>query len=243
MRARVRSALRALTLTAAAAAIGAPALSAQSAAVVPAVASFGGALDSAAAADLAAIVGDARAHGLPIDPIVAKARLGILRHATAPTIVAAARAVADRLEVARTALEPRPSAADIAAGADALSAGVNDGALRSVRRVAAERPMAVPLGVLAQLVASGVPAARATAIVTALVRRGAPVGQLVALGNAVDGDVRAGERAEVSLGLRMQQLDAVLGAPGASGSGAAGFPATDCAGASCTTAAGGKKKP
>lgn len=211
-------------------------------------ASFGAGLDSTTAATLVQVVDGARAKGLPVEPIVAKARLGLLRRAPGTLIVAAARTTAERLDVARTALAPAPTIADVVAGADALSAGVNAGALRSLRRVAPARPLAVPLGVLAQLVASGVPVARATAIVTDLVKRGAPAGQLVALGNAVDGDVRAGERAEVSLGLRLRQLDAVLGPPGSAMQGAA----SACASASrapyaqdalCVAPGGGQKKP
>lgn len=224
-----RSACLAAAILAAAMTICARPLAAQSA-TTAGTSSLGATLDSSATAQLAAIVDDARGRGLPVEPIVAKARLGLLRHASADRIVAAARAVAERLEQARGALDPRPSAADIAAGADALSAGVNTDALRNVRRAARERGVAVPLGVLAQLVASGVPVARATTIVTDLVRRGAPVGQLVALGNAVDGDVRAGARADVSLGLRLRQLDAVLGPPGAAASGATSL----CASASMT---------
>lgn len=185
--------------------------------------SFGAALDSTSAAQLAEIVDGARAHRLPVDPIVAKARLGILRHAPAATIVGAARAVAERLETARAALDPLATPTDIAAGADALGSGVNADALRSVRRAAPARSVAVPLGVLAQLVASGVPVKRATAIVTDLLHRGAPATQLVALGNDVDADVRAGERADVSLGMRLRQLNAVLGPPGAAAANGATF--------------------
>lgn len=227
---------------------GRPALGQTTSAAV--AASFGAGLDSTTAASLVQVVDGARAKGLPVEPIVAKARLGLLRRAPGTLIVAAARSTAERLDAARTALAPAPTMADVVAGADALTAGVNADALRSLRRVAPARPLAVPLGVLAQLVASGVPIARATAIVRDLVKRGAPAGQLVALGNAVDGDVRAGERAEVSLGLRLRQLDAVLGPPGSAASAAAGIcasatasPITADAVGPCVAPGGGQKKP
>ena len=169
-----------------------------------------GTLDSATAARVATVVADARSQGLPVDPIVAKVRLGALRHAPDSLIVAAAKSVAQRLALARTALQPMPAPGDVAAGADALSAGVTPEALRMIRDAAGNRPMAVPLGVVAELTATGVPPVRAATIITTLMRRGAPARQLVSLGNDVNADVKAGARAEASLGVRIQRLEAIL---------------------------------
>ncbi len=174
----------------------------------PAVA--GPALDSATAAQVAAVVAEARGQGLPVDPIEAKVQLGALRHAPDSLIVAAAKAVAQRLALARTALQPMPAPGDVAAGADALSAGVTPDALRMIRGVAGKRPIAVPLGVVAELTATGVPPVRAATIIATLMRRGAPPRQLVALGNDVNADVKAGAHAEASLGVRIQRLEAIL---------------------------------
>ncbi|MGH7670808.1 MAG: hypothetical protein ACRENQ_15085, partial [Gemmatimonadaceae bacterium] len=148
---------------------------------------FGPSLDSATTAQVNTIVQRAGAAGLPVEPIVAKVRLGALRHAPAATIVAAAAAVADRLRVARGLLGPLATPADLAAGADALSAGVTPDAVREIHAAAGTAAVAVPLGVLAELTASGVSAARAATIITTLIRRGAPAQQLVALGNDVNG--------------------------------------------------------
>lgn len=172
-------------------------------------------LDSASAAQVTRIVSDAESKGLPIERIVAKVKLGLLIHTPTPRIVTAARAVAERLEVARTALAPSPSAADIEAGEDALSVGIHPDALRTLRAVDRNKSIAVPLGVLEQLVASGVSTKRATDMVTQLIRRGVTNVQLVALGNDVDSDVGRGARADASLDARMNGLTAVL-APGAS---------------------------
>jgi hypothetical protein len=69
---------------------------------------------------------------------------------------------------------------------------------------------------LAQLVASGIPAKRATEYVTGLMRRGASDKQLADLGNDVNSDVQRGARAIASLDVRLQGLNAVLApAPGA----------------------------
>jgi hypothetical protein len=192
--------------------------------------------DREASAELAKIVESTRIGGLPVDPILAKVRYAVLvAHAPAPRIVAAARAIAARLEDARSALAPHPTPTDIAAGEDALSSGVSRKALQDIRKVSANRPVAVPLGVLAQLVANGVPEKRASKYVTDLISRGATAEQLVALGNDVNTDIALGSRASNALELRMSRLNAVLGIPTASG---------DAAAAPTTLQSGdGKKKP
>jgi hypothetical protein len=187
--------------------------------------------DRETAAQLARIVNAARERGLPVEPIIAKAQHGARLHASPAKIVAAAQAVARRLNDARDALAPRPTPGDIAAGEDALSiTGVSTDALRAVRAVSPTRPVAVPIGVLAQLVASGVPAPKATAIVTDIMKRGATNKQLVALGTDVNADVVAGTRADAALGVRLNGLTPFL-APGAGGQ----------AGVTAASLAGGKK--
>jgi hypothetical protein len=173
--------------------------------------------DRETAAQLARIVNAARERGLPVEPIIAKAQHGALVHAAPAKIVAAAQAVARRLNDARDALAPRPTPGDIAAGEDALSiTGVSTDALRAVSAVSTTRPVADPIGVLAQLVASGVPAPKATAIVTELMKRGATNVQLVALGTDVNTDVVGGTQADAALGVRLNGLTPFL-APAAAG--------------------------
>ena len=175
--------------------------------------------DRETAAKLARIVESARAQGLPAEPIIAKAQQGVLFHAPPAKIIAAAQAVARRLDDARDALAPRPTPADIAAGEDALSInGMTTDALRAVRAVSPNRPVAVPIGVLAQLVASGLPAPQATSVVTDLMKRGVTNKQLVALGGDVNSDVAAGTRADAALGVRLNGLTPFL-APGGSAQG------------------------
>ena len=193
-------------------------------------------LDSAASAQIGTIVDGTRALGLPTERIVAKVQRGLFVHAPATKIVAAARAVAERLAAARTALAPAPSPADIEAGEDALSLGVNEAALKAVRQVSPNQSVAVPLGVLAQLVTSGVPTKRAMDMVTQLIRHGATSDQLVALGRDVNSDVERGAKADASLDARMRGLTAVL-APGT------GFGASEAATAPAASSPTGPKKP
>jgi hypothetical protein len=189
--------------------------------------------DREASAELSRIVETTRRGGLPVDPILAKVRYAVLvAHAPPPRIVAAARAVAARLDEARSALAPHPTPPDIAAGEDALSSGVSRAALQDIRKANPNRPVAVPLGVLAQLVANGVPEKRAAKIVTDLIRRGATAEQLVALGNEINADVALGTVAANALELRTSRLNAVLA-----------LPSTSAEASPTSTTIGGPKKP
>jgi hypothetical protein len=168
-------------------------------------------VDRATAAQLERIVSDAGARGLPTERIVAKARHGVMMKVPAPRIVAAAEAVATRLEQARDVLAPSPSDVDIMAGEDALSVGVSAAALRLIRSASPTRSVAVPIGVLAQLVANHVSQERATNIVLDLVRHGISNRQLVDLGNDVNADVALGGNPDNSLDIRLRGLAPLLG--------------------------------
>jgi hypothetical protein len=165
--------------------------------------------------ELAQVVEATRAKGLPIEPILSKVRQGVIMHAPPARIVTAAQAVAARLEIARTALEPRATPADIAAGENALAIkGVTPDALTAIRAANPRESVAVPVGVLAQLVASGIAPNRASEIVTTLVKRKASNAQLVSLGNNVNDDVTRGRSADASLNARLSALTPLLAPPG-----------------------------
>lgn len=191
--------------------------------------------DREAGAELEKIVAAARENGLPVNPILAKVRYAVMMRSPAPRVVAAANGVAGRLADARNALAPHPDSTDIAAGENALGAGVSAKSLQEIRKVSPNKPVAVPVGVLAQLVASNVPEKKAAKYVTDLIKHGATGDQLATLGNDVNADVRLGDAATRALELRMNRLNAVLGVPGANG---------DAATAPTSLQSGdGKKKP
>lgn len=175
--------------------------------------------DRETAAQLNRIVADAESRALPTEPIVAKASLGIMMKAAPSRVVTAARAEATRLASAKEALAPSPSSAEIAAGAQALSVGVTVDALKRVRAASPREPIATPLGVLTQLVASGVTLERATSIVIDLVQRGATAVQLIALGNAVNTDITLGGNPDNALDIRTRGLIPQIGPPGSFGFG------------------------
>jgi hypothetical protein len=185
---------------------------------------LGGRLDSATNAVVMRSVDSARTRGLPIEPLVDKALEGATKRAAGPRIQAAVSALLRRLEIARDALAPNPSPRDIAAGADALAFGATREALATMRAIRPNESIAVPLGVLTQLVASGVSVSRATRTVAELLRRGARDEQLIALNNDVRSYVAAGVSPEAALDVRTRGLTAVLPPGGGSAVGDAATP-------------------
>jgi hypothetical protein len=183
----------------------APAAQAQS----PAYAASSG--DTAIDASLTRAIEAANSRGLPAGPLLAKVREGRLKRAGTPRIRNALAALVTRLDSARAALGPSASADELVAGADALAAGADPGAVRAVRAASLGQPASAPLGALAQLVASGVPAPRAVSMVVELLRKRASPSQVLAFGNLVESDVVSGLPAEESATLRLHSFDARVG--------------------------------
>lgn len=113
------------------------------------------------------IVTEALSHGLPHGPIVSRALEGSAKGRSGDEIVAAARAMANDLAAAHSALERggrAPLADETEAAATTMRMGV-DG--RAVSELASSAPsgrsLAVPLAVLGALVANGLPVGEALA--------------------------------------------------------------------------------
>ena len=171
-------------------------------------------------AQLTRIVESVKAANLPTEPVVAKARLAVQARVSTTRMIAALQAVAARLEQAREALGTSAATADIMAGADALSTkGVTREMLQRIRVAQPSRSIAVPIGVMQQLVASGVAPKEAADIVSRLVRAKASNAQLVSLGNDVSQDIIAGAGPGSALQIRLETLKPLL-AYGASAVGA-----------------------
>jgi hypothetical protein len=170
-------------------------------------------LDSATTAALLRELERASGRGLPTEPLLAKAREGRLKRAPGARIRQAVAALSLRLDSARMALGPDAETDVLVAGAEALAAGANADALRAVRAAASHPspgvPLGVPLGALAQLVASGVPPARATGMVVELLRRRVPSTRMVAFGNAVESDVASGRPPDDAALFRLRALNGV----------------------------------
>jgi hypothetical protein len=194
-------------------------------------------LDTATRMAVLRTLDSARAQGLPVEPLVDKALEGATKRAASGRIEAAVSALLHRMEVSREALAPDPAPRDIVAGADALAYGATRQALTTMRTIRPNGSLSVPLAVLTQLVASGVPVNRATRVVADLLKRGARDEQLIALQDDVRSYVAAGASPEAALDVRTRGLNAVL--PPGGGTGAV----TGDAAAPGTQSTTGQKKP
>ncbi len=154
------------------------------------------------AQQVSAVVRDARAAGLPTDPLIARAFEGASRGADAAGIVAGVRRQAGALAAARSALGAGSQPDEIVAGASALLAGVP---ADSVARLRVARPggsLVIPLVVLCDLVARGVPVNAASLAVVTAARAGATDGALLRIRERIhsrieNGGLPAGTAGEV----------------------------------------------
>lgn len=158
----------------------------------------------------------AASRGLPVRALVAKAQEGVTKQAPADRIRTAVTSLARRLETARDLLAPSPSDAEMIAGADALAVGVPAPMLRQIRAAyPAGQSVAMPLDVLTELVARGVPASNALAQITQLMRRGATPTHIAGLGASVQSDVAAGLTPDAALEVRARGVMSLLPSPAA----------------------------
>jgi hypothetical protein len=159
--------------------------------------------------------------GLATEPLIAKARQGFVAAASTGRIRDAVRGLTDRLVKARTALQPVRSDAELEAGASALQSGIPDGVLRDLRKVDRNRSLAVPIGVLEELVVRGVPLKQAATNVQAMLRRNVGDVIIASVGRNVQGDVASGLAPSVAMDVRSR---GVLSLPQAAAAGAAVAP-------------------
>jgi len=144
-------------------------------------------LDSATASQVQEVVDSARRGGLPSEPLVQKALEGATLGASDARIVAAVQTLHGQLRRAREALGGEASDAELTAAAGALRAGLEPSALRRLQSLRPDQPLVVPIAVLTDLVAEGVPRAEATRSVLDLARDGRPDDEFVALRRQAQG--------------------------------------------------------
>ena len=138
-------------------------------------------LDPATASRVQGVVDSARQSRLPTEPLVQKALEGGTLGASGERIVAAVHTLHGQLRRAREALGRDANDAELTAAAGALRAGLEPSALRRLQSLRAGRPLVLPIAVLTDLVAEGVPAAEATRFVLDLARDNRPDDEFVAL--------------------------------------------------------------
>lgn len=138
-------------------------------------------LDPVTANSVQHLVDSARARSLPTEPLVQKALEGSTMGASGDRIRAAVEVLLGQLGRARDALGGRASEGELTAGAGALRAGLPAGSLRQLHDIRSGQSLVVPISVLTDLVAEGVPAEQATREVFDLAREGRSDAEFVEL--------------------------------------------------------------
>ncbi len=147
-------------------------------------------LDPDTRVQVSTVLDSARRVGLPTEPLIQRALEGATKAAPGSRIVAAVRRLSADLRVARIALGGEASAPELEAGVAALRAGARPQVLANLRS-ARRGLLTVALSVLADLVASGVPADSAAVAVLALAPQ-ARDADLVEFRRAVERDIALG---------------------------------------------------
>ena len=147
-------------------------------------------LDPDTRSAVVALMDSARGDGLPVEPLIQRALEGATKSAPGARIIAAVRRLTLDLGTARTALGTDASSPELEAGVAALRAGATPQVLTQLRTVR-RPPLTMALSVLADLVASGVPADSAAAAVLTLAPK-ARDADLVEFRRAVEHDIALG---------------------------------------------------
>jgi len=172
-----------------------------------------GRVDERTRTAVAAIVDSARGAGVPADPLVNKALEGASKGADGSRIVVAVRALAADLAGARAALGHAATSAELVAGAAALRAGVAPLFVARLRGAYPRELLVVPLAVMADLVARGVPADTAAQSVLALMQEGVRDADLVAFRQSVERDIALGAPAGGAVEARIGALSSTSAVP------------------------------
>ena len=165
-----------------------------------------GRLEPETALSVTRLADSVRAAGLPSDPLVAVALEGASRGATTDRILAAVREYAGALGSARGMLGDSAVSDEIVSAAGVIVAGV---APRFVSDYRAARPvgsLTVPLVVLADLVARGVPADTAAAALGAALRSGVRDDELAEFRRRVERDILAGAKPATAMTIRTREF-------------------------------------
>jgi hypothetical protein len=166
-------------------------------------------LDAETALAVTRVADSVRAAGLPSDPLIGVALEGASRRAPNDRILAVVREYAAALGVARQTLGASAAGDEIVSAAGVIVAGV---APRVVTEYRAARPtgsITVPLVVLADLVARGVPADTAASALGDALRGGARDDELTELRRRIERDILAGARPATAVAIRAQDLPGV----------------------------------
>lgn len=160
------------------------------------------------------VIDSAYAAGIPADPLVTRALEGRSKGAAPEAIVRVLRALAADLSTARRALGTKSLPTEVATGADALRAGVEARVLERLRHDRPDQPLVVALGVLTDLIQTGVPVDVATKSVLELTKAGIADEQLVAFRRDVERDVGLGASPASAALVQLTDVSASLATDG-----------------------------
>lgn len=153
------------------------------------------------------LLDSARLAGLPYGPLESTALEGLSKRASGRDILAAVRRKFRALRDARAALGRNATADELTAAAGVLRVGV---AASELTRLAASRdgnkPLTVPLVVLADLVTRGVPRDTASLTILQLWQHGAADDDFLGLWRSVERDIVSGTDPGVALLNRARQI-------------------------------------
>jgi hypothetical protein len=162
-----------------------------------------GRVPDAPRAQLEATFAGARADGLPTEPLVDRALEGVAKGARPELIITAVNRLLEELRQTRLAFGPNASTAELTAGASALRAGAARADLSRLRKLRAGHTLTIAAGVLADLVAAGVPADTGIAAVLALASNAADA-DYIAFRRNVERDIALGASPASSVGARLR---------------------------------------
>jgi hypothetical protein len=166
-------------------------------------------LSASTRATLERLIDSARVAGLPVDPLYSQVREGVFRSADEARVIAAVQRLGHDLGDARSALGDSAAGEEVAAGANALRAGIRPAdlsRLRDSRGRRGDHPLTVALVVLADLATRGVPPAMAAASVDELVARNVSDGSLMSFRQNVERDLVGGRPAASAIDARTKSL-------------------------------------
>ena len=149
-------------------------------------------LDSATFDRVNTVIASMSKMGIPTQSLVSKALEGASKGADGDRIVIAVRRLAGELVLARGSLGVASTPAELDAGATALHIGVPPQQLERLRAARPRQSLTIPLGMMADLVARGVPTDSAGAVVLALARTNMRDEDFVAFRRNVERDIALG---------------------------------------------------
>lgn len=133
------------------------------------------------------LVDSATATGLPTEPLIRKALEGESKGADSTRILLAVQGLFAHLATARQLFGPEAQEPELVAGAAALRAGATNANLTRLASLRHHQQLTVPLSVLADLLASGVPVEQAWTSVYDMASRGANDAAFLALRDRLTG--------------------------------------------------------